>query len=192
VNRCIIYVNVSVPNYRNFPLTMATFLSEYINTRSSDMFYWLGFNNNSGELHSDCSWYSSNGRRLARLSSYMRFARGCHGNWDVVSPLFCCCSSRSYCTVKLQLHCHVEFEILTAVTMKSSVCWDIALCSLIKVCTRFWWTCRFLACVSWWFLAWHTLTPSRWRWYVPSEHRATLRYLSSVFESFHATQHKSE
>jgi hypothetical protein len=55
----------------------------------------------------------------------------------------------------------VQHEVLTSVVMKSTIFWDITLCSLLKVNRS---ACKLLSC---WYLAQHILQLWRWRWYVP-------------------------
>jgi hypothetical protein len=91
---------------------------------------------------------------------------------------------------------HIEFEVLTAVVMRSSIFWDITLYSMLKINRRFGGTCclhlhggrtnqvRNQLELRWqaqrWFLVRLILRPWRWRWHVPPERRLTFNGIHGV------------
>jgi hypothetical protein len=71
----------------------------------------------------------------------------------------------------------VGFEVLTAVIMKSTILWDVTVCSLLIVDVSESSACHLL---SRWFLA-HLIFPHwRWRRYVPPKRWLTFNGLHSV------------
>jgi hypothetical protein len=76
------------------------------------------------------------------------------------------CAGKSTILSSNGLHMtNVGFDILTVVTMKSPIFWNVGLYSLVEA--HRYWLC--FPPTSWWLLGWLILQPWKWRQYVPSK-----------------------